>query len=64
MFCVERRKAWRMLQSNAGIKNREYEAQKAMLAEVDAGKVPLDELFAHAQEMIAEKLGKEVLAKA
>ncbi|HET6208135.1 MAG TPA: 2-oxoacid:acceptor oxidoreductase family protein, partial [Terracidiphilus sp.] len=39
MFCVERRKSWRMLQSKAGIKNREYEAQKAILADVDAGKV-------------------------
>ena len=64
MFCVERRKAWRMLQSKAGIKNREYEAQKAMLADVDAGKVSLDEFFAHAQEMMAEKLGQAVLAKA
>jgi hypothetical protein len=24
LFCVERRKAWRMLQSKAGIENREY----------------------------------------
>ena len=64
MFCVERRKAWRMLQSKAGIKNREYEAQKALLAEVDAGKLPLKEFFDHAHEMIAEKLGQPVLAKA
>jgi pyruvate-ferredoxin/flavodoxin oxidoreductase len=64
MFCVERRKAWRMLQSRAGIKNREYEAQKALLADVDAGKVSLDEFFAHAHEMIAEKLGQPVMAKA
>jgi hypothetical protein len=33
MFCVERRKAWRMLQSKAGIVNKEYLAQKAILAE-------------------------------
>jgi hypothetical protein len=26
MFCVERRKAWRMLQSKAGIVNKEYMA--------------------------------------
>jgi pyruvate-ferredoxin/flavodoxin oxidoreductase len=64
MFCVERRKAWRMLQSKAGIKNREYEAQKALLAEVEAGKLPLDEFFAHAHELIAERLGAAVLAKA
>ena len=28
LFCVERRKAWRMLQSKAGIENREYKAQR------------------------------------
>ncbi len=39
MFCVERRKSWRMLQSKAGIVNREYHAQKAILADVEAGKI-------------------------
>jgi pyruvate-ferredoxin/flavodoxin oxidoreductase len=28
LFCVERRKAWRMLQSKAGIENRDYAAQR------------------------------------
>jgi pyruvate-ferredoxin/flavodoxin oxidoreductase len=64
MFCVERRKAWRMLQSKAGIANREYQAQKAILADLAAGKIAKDEFFAHAHEMMAEKLGKPVLAKA
>jgi pyruvate-ferredoxin/flavodoxin oxidoreductase len=64
MFCVERRKAWRMLQSKAGIVNKEYLAQKALLSEVDAGKVSKDEFFAHAHEMLAEKLGNLVPAKA
>ncbi|MFZ2023783.1 MAG: 2-oxoacid:acceptor oxidoreductase family protein [Terracidiphilus sp.] len=64
MFCVERRKAWRMLQSKAGIVNREYQAQKAILADVDAGKITRDEFLAHGHEMVAEKLGKAVLAKA
>ncbi len=64
MFCVERRKAWRMLQSKAGIKNREYDAQKAILADLDAGKIANDEFFAHAHEIMAERLGKPVLAKA
>jgi pyruvate-ferredoxin/flavodoxin oxidoreductase len=64
MFCVERRKAWRMLQSKAGIVNREYRAQRAILAELEAGEISKDEFFAHAHEMMAEKLGKPVLAKA
>jgi pyruvate-ferredoxin/flavodoxin oxidoreductase len=64
MFCVERRKAWRMLQSKAGIKNRDYEAQKVILADVDAGKISKEEFFGHAHEMLQEKLGNLVPAKA
>jgi pyruvate-ferredoxin/flavodoxin oxidoreductase len=64
MFCVERRKAWRMLQSKAGVQNREYQAQKAILADLDAGKIAKDEFFGHAHEIMAERLGKPVLAKA
>jgi pyruvate-ferredoxin/flavodoxin oxidoreductase len=63
MFCVERRKAWRMLQSKAGIVNKEYVAQKAILAEVDAGKLPLDEFLAHGHEILRERLSGAVLAK-
>ena len=64
MFCVERRKAWRMLQSKAGIVNKEYAAQKAILAEVDAGKIPLAEFLANANEILKERLTGGVLAKA
>src|SRR6202044_1682592 len=64
MFCVERRKAWRMLQSKAGIINKEYQAQRALLADVDAGKVNKDEFLVHAHEMLAERLGTLVPAKA
>jgi pyruvate-ferredoxin/flavodoxin oxidoreductase len=64
MFCVERRKAWRMLQSKAGIQNKEYAAQKAILADVDAGKLPLDELFARGHELVKERLGGATAAKA
>jgi pyruvate-ferredoxin/flavodoxin oxidoreductase len=58
LFCVERRKAWRMLQSKAGIENREYKAQKAILAEVDAGKITKEQLFASAQELMKARLVK------
>ena len=64
MFCVERRKAWRMLQSKAGIVNKEYAAQKAILADVDAGKIPMAEFLANAQELLKERLSGGVLAKA
>jgi len=56
LFCVERRKAWRMLQSKAGIENREYKAQRSLLAEVDAGKISKEDFLAHADLMLKERL--------
>jgi pyruvate-ferredoxin/flavodoxin oxidoreductase len=56
LFCVERRKAWRMLQSKAGIENREYKAQRTLLADVDSGKISLEDFFAHADLMLKERL--------
>jgi pyruvate-ferredoxin/flavodoxin oxidoreductase len=56
LFCVERRKAWRLLQSKAGIENREYKAQRALLAEVDAGKVSKDDLFANAEALLKARM--------
>jgi len=64
LFCVERRKAWRMLQSKAGIVNKEYAAQKAILAEVDGGKLPMEELFAKGHDLMKERVNGGVLAKA
>ena len=37
LFAVERRKAWRMLQSKAGVSNKDYLAQKALLTKLDKG---------------------------
>jgi pyruvate-ferredoxin/flavodoxin oxidoreductase len=62
MFCVERRKAWRMLQSKAGIVNREYQAQKSILADVASGKLSQENLFAHAHELMKERLAAAVPA--
>ena len=64
LFCVERRKAWRLLQSKAGVVNKDYAAQKTILADVEAGKLPLDELFAHGHELLKERVNGGVLAKA
>jgi len=52
LFCVERRKAWRMLQSKAGLENRDYTAQRALLADVDAGRISKDDLFAHGEQLL------------
>jgi pyruvate-ferredoxin/flavodoxin oxidoreductase len=56
LFCVERRKAWRMLQSKAGIENKEYKAQRSILADVDAGKIAREVFFSRAEELLKEKL--------
>jgi pyruvate-ferredoxin/flavodoxin oxidoreductase len=58
LFCVERRKAWRLLQSKAGIENREYKAQRSLLADVDANKVSKDELYAHGPELLKARMPK------
>jgi pyruvate-ferredoxin/flavodoxin oxidoreductase len=64
LFCVERRKAWRLLQSKAGIVNKEYQAQRAILADVDSGKLPLADFLSHANEILRERVSGGVLAKA
>jgi pyruvate-ferredoxin/flavodoxin oxidoreductase len=63
LFCVERRKAWRMLQSKAGIENREYKAQRSILAEVDAGKLSKEDLFVRGEQLLKERLQGATSAK-
>jgi pyruvate-ferredoxin/flavodoxin oxidoreductase len=56
LFCVERRKAWRLLQSKAGIRNKEYLAQRSILADFEAGKLSRDELFTRGEELLKERV--------
>ncbi len=56
LFAVERRKAWRMLQSKAGLINKDYLAQKALLAKLDKGELQLDDAKSRTQELIAAEL--------
>jgi pyruvate-ferredoxin/flavodoxin oxidoreductase len=56
LFCVERRKAWRLLQSKAGIRNKEYLAQRSILADFDAERLSRDELFARGEELLKERV--------
>jgi len=53
--CTERREAWR---------NKEYAAQRTILADVDAGKIPMEEFLTNAREMLNERVSGGVLAKA
>ena len=56
LFAVERRKAWRMLQSKAGVVNKDYAAQKAFLAKLDKGELPLADAKARTKELLAAEL--------
>src|SRR5437867_9860586 len=64
LFCVERRKAWRMLQSKAGVENREYKAQRSVLADVDAGRIAREELVAHAEKLLRGGMRQQAAAQA
>ncbi len=56
LFAVERRKAWRMLQSKAGVVNKDYVAQRAFLAKLDKGELPLSDAKARVGELLAGEL--------
>jgi len=58
LFCVERRKAWRVLQSRAAVENPDYRAQRAVLARVDAGELDVAELRQRGHELIQEELAR------
>ncbi len=58
LFAVERRKAWRMLQSKAGVVNKDYLAQKALLKKLDSGEVALTDVQAKTRELFEAEYAK------
>ena len=52
-----------MLQSKAGIINKDYAAQRSILAEVDAGKIPKEELFARGEQLLRDRLQPDGVTK-
>ncbi len=58
LFAVERRKAWRMLQSKAGVANKDYLAQKALLAKLDKGELQLADVQSKTRELFDAELAK------
>jgi len=56
LFAVERRKSWRMLQSKAGIVNRDYLAQRAFISKLDRGEITLVDAKARVRELMATEL--------
>lgn len=57
LFAVERRKAWRMLQSKAGVTNKDYAAQRALLARIDKGELSVEQAKANLHTLLGELIG-------
>ena len=58
LLCVERRKAWRLLQSKAGVVNAEYRAQRAVLARADKGELTRDDLWRRGVQLVKEEMAR------
>ncbi|MCJ7781658.1 MAG: oxidoreductase, partial [Acidimicrobiia bacterium] len=56
LFCVERRRSWRMLQSRAAITNVDYEAQKSVRKTLEAEEIGPGEVLSVAAERMREEL--------
>ncbi|MBE9504390.1 MAG: 2-oxoacid:acceptor oxidoreductase family protein [Proteobacteria bacterium] len=52
LFCVERRKSWRMMQSLAGISNPDYEVQKLLVKEYEEGKISHADMTGKTSDLI------------
>ena len=52
LFAVERRKAWRLLQSRAGVQNLDRMAQFRVLREYDSGDIPKEILESRMNELL------------
>ena len=56
LVCIQCRKAWRLLQSKVGSQSAEYALRQAILADVDAGTLSMEEFLRRASELLEERL--------
>jgi len=56
LFNIERRKPWRLLQSHAGQVNKDYIAQKALLAKVEKGEISIADLKSKGRQLLEEEI--------
>jgi pyruvate-ferredoxin/flavodoxin oxidoreductase len=56
LLCVERRKAWRLLQSKAGVENVEYRAQRALLARIAKGELSREDVLSRGTSLITDEV--------
>jgi pyruvate-ferredoxin/flavodoxin oxidoreductase len=59
LFCVERRKSWRMLQSKAGVTNIDYLAQKDALASFEEDDVTMADRFVEIRDRYDKALANQ-----
>jgi len=59
LFCVERRKAWRLLQDRAGVVNKDYRAQRALLEKVDGGEIEVERLRREGHTLLEQELASQ-----
>jgi pyruvate-ferredoxin/flavodoxin oxidoreductase len=55
LFCVERRKAWRLLQSKAGITNHDYLAQMKIIRKLDSEKIEFDDFMKNTSDLVEKE---------
>jgi pyruvate-ferredoxin/flavodoxin oxidoreductase len=55
LFCIERRKAWRLLQSKAGVTNKDYQAQRKVLEQLKKGEIAREDIHHHGRELLDEQ---------
>jgi pyruvate-ferredoxin/flavodoxin oxidoreductase len=55
LFNVERRKAWRMLQSKSGQENKDYPVHREIIKRLDAGKLTRDQVWSKGAAVLNEE---------
>lgn len=58
LFVIERRKAWRMMQSRAAQENIDYLAQKEIIAKLNSGEITRDEVWEKGADVLKEEAGE------
>lgn len=58
LLCVERRKAWRLLQSKAGVENLEYRAQRELVGRLDNGTLTREDVLERGATLVAEAIAR------
>jgi len=60
LFCIERRKNWRMLQSKAGIANSDYAVQRELLKQFSEGTISKEEFMSSQIQTHAERIAEQL----